>query len=116
MVWAVVKVIPLLPPASPEPPAAADRSQPPAPVISWKSALEAETAAAVRLTAVPGTLTITNKRLTAEFPAKVSVPVMVWLAEKATLSVLAAVPVRVRAVKVFAPATVCAVLFNRTPL
>ena len=78
--------------------------------------MEAATAAAVRVIGVPFTLVCTNKRLTAELPAKVSVPVMVWLAEKVTLSVLVAVPVRVRAAKVLNPLTICAVLLSCTPL
>lgn len=50
----------------------------------------------------------------AEFPASVRVPETVWFAESVSVSVLVAVPVRVRVVNVFAPDIVCAVQFSWT--
>lgn len=63
-VWvaAVVNVMPEFPPASPEFPVIADKSQlaAPAPVISWKSALDTLTVAAVIVIAVPRALGVIN--------------------------------------------------------
>lgn len=106
-VWvaAVVKVMPELPPASPELPVMAERFQlpAPAPVMSRKSALVTDTVAAVRVLGVPSVSDVTNTRLMAVLPLIVSVLVMVWLALSWRASVLTAVPVRVRLAKVLAP-------------
>lgn len=56
----------------------------------------------------------TSSLLVAEFPASVRVPETVWFAESVSVSVLVAVPVRVRVVNVLAPETVCAVPLSCT--
>lgn len=76
---AVVKVMPELPPASPDPPVIADRFQEPAPapVMSRKSALVTVTVAAVRVRAVPMVSEATSNLLMALLPLMVRVPLMV---------------------------------------
>lgn len=100
-----VKVIPEFPPQSPESHVIADKSQEPAhaPVMSWKSALVTDTVDAVRVLAVPMVLDFTKTRFIDEFQFIVSVQVIVWFHDNVSASVLAAVPVLVKFVKVFAP-------------
>lgn len=75
----MVKVMPELPPQSPEPPVIADKFQlpAPAPVISEKSLYEHATVAAVRVRVVPKALDATMRRFPPEAPFIVRVPVQV---------------------------------------
>ncbi len=68
----------------------------------------------MRVRAVHFVSDCTSNLLVAEFPASVRVPDTVWFAESVIVSVLVAVPVRVRVVKVFAPDTVCEVPLSWT--
>jgi len=79
IVSAVVNVIPVFPPASPEPPVIPDKSQlpAPAPVMSWKSVLVTTTVPAVSVRAVPRVFDLTSILFVAELPLIVRVPVMV---------------------------------------
>lgn len=108
----------VFPPQSPVYPAAALMSQEaaPAPVMSWKSTLSTVTTAAVNVRAVPRVSDLMRRRLMAELPVIVRVPVTVWLAESVIVSVFAAVPVRVSVAKVFAQFTVCEVQLSCTSL
>lgn len=99
-VWVVaaVKVIPELPPQSPESPVIAARFQEPAPapVMSRKSTLEQETVAAVIVRAVPMVFVLTSTRLVTELPFMVNAPVVVMSPKRVRAFVLTAVPVNVR--------------------
>lgn len=107
--------MPELPPASPELPVIADKFQLPAPVpvISLKSALVIVTVPALIVAGelneiapllIPEAI---SKRLVTELPLAVKVPVTVVVAFGSNnLSVVAAVPVLVRALKVLVPAMV----------
>lgn len=75
-------------------------------VMSWKSmTLVATREPAVRVRGVPITVLKTWRRLTELLLLRVKAPVITWLAEKETLSALAAVPVRVKVANVLAPPT-----------
>lgn len=108
-VWvaAVVKVMLVFPPASPEFPVIPDKSQliVPAPVISLKSTLVRDEISAllVMVLAVPKILLVTKSLLTTESPFKLRPLLAVWLALSCNWSVFTAVPVLVKVPKVLAP-------------
>ena len=115
-VWAVaaVKVMPVLPPQSPLKPVMALRSTALVAVLSIKSALAVPVQfVAVMVTGLPKIEDCTSSLLVAELPimAKV-VQVMVVPLVKVTLSVLVAVPLRVRTAQVKDPETVLEVPFR----
>jgi len=94
VVTGVVNVIQLLPPQSHVYPAAADIFQDaaPAPVMSWKSTLSTDIAAAVIVLAVHFVFDCTRKRFITELPVIVRVPDTVIFDAKLTLSVFTAWP------------------------
>jgi hypothetical protein len=119
VVTGVVNVIPVHPPQSPLFPVIPERFHDAdhAPSMSWMSTLEAVTVVlTVRVTCVPFVVDCTRRRFVAEFQARVRTPEIVWLSVNVRVSVLVAVPVRVRVVNVLVPDTVVHVPLSWTML
>lgn len=83
-----------------------DQVAAPAPVMSWKSTLVRETAAAVMVRVVPSTLEKTRSLFIALLPDTVKVEVVVGLPEKLRVEVLLAPAFQVKLAKVSLPETV----------